>query len=101
VKLSLRTTPEADSQIRQIDDWWRQNRPAAPDLFFQELTQGFDLIAAAPQIGRSYRRWSVKETRRLLLKRTRYHVYYVPLAPEVIVLAVWHAQRGVGPPLRT
>jgi hypothetical protein len=27
-------------------------------------------------------------------------LYYVPLGDEVRVLAVWHAQRGVGPPLR-
>jgi len=36
----------------------------------------------------------------LLLIEARYHVYYVPRGGEVRVLAVWHAQRGVGPPLR-
>jgi plasmid stabilization system protein ParE len=34
------------------------------------------------------------------LSRTRYHVYYVPRNEEVWVLAVWHARRGIGPPLR-
>ncbi len=40
------------------------------------------------------------EERRYLLKGSRYHVYYVPLATDVRVLAVWYARRGIGPPLR-
>ena len=99
--LPVRTTPEADAQIREIDDWWRRNRPASPNLFSNELAAAFDIIGHAPQIGRSYRRSTIPSTRRVLLKGTRYHVYYVPRSDEVMVLAVWHAQRGVGPPLRT
>jgi len=100
VSVPLFTTPQADGQIREIDAWWRANRAAAPDLFFEELTKAFKLIEEAPYIGRLYRKSPVRNTRRLLLSRTRYHVYYVPLATEVWVLAVWHAQRGAGPPLR-
>ena len=65
------TTPEGDAQIRTIDGWWRENRRASPG------------------------------TRRLLLKGTRYHVYYVSVDGEVRVLAIWHAKRGAGPPLRS
>ncbi len=36
----------------------------------------------------------------MLLARSRYHVYYAPLDDEVVVLAIWHASRGSGPPLR-
>jgi hypothetical protein len=35
--LSLVVSSEADAQIEVIDSWWRANRPAAPDLFSQEL----------------------------------------------------------------
>ena len=100
MSLPVRTTPEADAQIRDIDDWWRTNRSTARDLFLTELASSFDIIGGAPQIGRLYRRSPVPGTRRVLLKGTRYHVYYVPRADEVRVLAVWHAQRGTGPPLR-
>ncbi len=96
----VRTTPESDAQIREIDSWWRSNRPAAPDLFLDELSTCFDIIGHAPEIGRLYRRSPVPGTRRLLLAKSRYHVYYVPQAVVVKVLAVWHARRGVGPPLR-
>ena len=96
----VQTTREADVQIRTIDDWWRRNRLAVPNRFLDELTATFDIISHAPQIGRLYRQSPVPETRRILLRGTRYHVYYVPHADEVRVLAVWHTQRGVGPPLR-
>jgi plasmid stabilization system protein ParE len=101
VSLPVRTTPEADTQIREIDKWWRKNRPAALDLLFNELTESFEILAEAPHIGRLYRLSPVPRVRRLLLKRTRYHLYYVTVPNEVRVLALWHAQRGVGPPLRS
>ena len=99
--MSLRvvTTPEADAQIRTIDDWWRQNRRTSPDLFADELSRTFDILAQAPHIGRLYRRSPVAATRRVLLRATRYHVYYVAGEHEVKVLAVWHGERGSGPSL--
>jgi len=100
VSLPVRTTRESDEQIRQIDDWWRTNRPTAPDLFLHELTTAFEIIGDAPYIGRAYRRSPIPATRRFLLAACRYHVYYVPQTSDVIVLAVWHARRGAGPPLR-
>ena len=98
--LPVRITPKAEAQILEIDSWWRENRKAAPDLFLSELSESFELIAGAPQIGRLYRASPVRQVRRLLLRETRYHVYYVIVADEVRVLALWHARRGVGPPLR-
>ena len=100
MSLPVRTTPESDAQVREIDVWWRRNRSASPNLFLEELTASFEIIGDAPQIGRLYRQSPVPGTRRVLLKGTRYHLYYVPLATEVRVVAVWHARRGVGPPLR-
>ena len=100
MSLPVRTTPEADAQIGEIDGWWRANRPGSPNLFFEELTASLELIGNAPAIGRPYRQSPVPGTRRLLLAGTRYHVYYVPLADDIRVLAVWHARRGAGPPLR-
>ena len=100
MSLPVGTTPEADAQILEIDNWWRKNRPAAPDLFLSELSESFELIAGAPQIGRLYRQSPVHGARRLLLRGTRYHVYYVPGEHEVRILAVWHGERGAGPPLR-
>ena len=100
MSLPVATTPEADIQIRVIDDWWRENRPASPDLFLEELSVAFEVIGRAPAIGRLYRRSPVPGTRRVLLKTTRYHVYYVANDRQVLVLALCHGRRGTGPPLR-
>ena len=100
MKLPVQTTSEADAQIREVDGWWRRNRPTSPNLFADELAASFDIIANTPNIGRLYKHSPVTGTRRVLLTGTRYHVYYVPRVEDVRVLAVWHAQRGVGPPHR-
>jgi len=100
VSLEVVTTPEADAQIVTIDEWWRANRLAAPNLFHEELGHCFAVLAEAPNIGKRYRRHrSVPDTRRVLLRATRYHVYYVPFSDVLLVLAVWHSQRGQDPTL--
>jgi len=35
----------------------------------------------------------------VLLHRTRFHIYYVQREDFVVVVAVWSAVRGEGPPL--
>jgi plasmid stabilization system protein ParE len=99
VSLPLFTTPQADDHIRTIDSWWRANRQAAPALFAEELAACFELLAALPKIGRPYLRIAGILVRRVLLRATRYHVYYISDSSHVFVLAVWHTKRGVGPDL--
>ena len=69
MSLPVITTPEADAQIRAIDTWWRTNRPAAQDLFAEELANCLALLEQAPAIGKPYRRHpSVLGLRRVLLR---------------------------------
>jgi plasmid stabilization system protein ParE len=93
------TSPQADDDIRAIDTWWRENRPAARGLFSEELTEAMVLLAASPEMGRAYRDSGVARVQRLILRATRYHVYYVTDGELVTVLAVWSAVRGRGPRL--
>jgi hypothetical protein len=44
VTLPVRTTPEADVPILEIDGWWRRNRDASPNMFLEELTAAFDMV---------------------------------------------------------
>lgn len=99
VSRPVETTPVADAQIETINNWWTANRPAAPALFAQELATCFDLLSVQPGLGRSYRRAATNNVRRLLLRTSRYHVYYISEPERVLILAVWHARRGVGPDL--
>jgi plasmid stabilization system protein ParE len=92
--------PTAERQIAAIDDWWRANRRAAPELFDQELAGAFQVLAVLPEAGQV--QWDIRpEVRRLCLRASRYHVYYRQRGDVLEVVAVWSALRGTGPDLTT
>ena len=90
-------TPEAAAQADHCDSWWRQHRPSAPGLFARELVEAAGLVAQAPGIGPVHRTIDGHPVRRLLLKKTRNHVYYVVEADRIVVHSVWGAVKGRGP----
>ncbi len=67
------TTSTTDHQIREIDDWWRENRDKSPDLCAEELALAFRMLEAAPGIGRRYPHPGAL-VRRVLLRASRNHV---------------------------
>jgi hypothetical protein len=94
------STSEADDHARAIDSWWRDHRPASPDLFLDELTRSFSLLARLPTLGAIYdHRGAPANIRRVLMRATRSHVYYsIDEAAHVILIrAIWHASRERGP----
>ena len=90
-RYGLASAPRARRQIHVIDDWWRQHRPAAPDLFASELETALQRLCRVPAIG-THPIGERPSTRKLLLPRCRYHIYYDIDEPklEVQVVAVWH-----------
>jgi len=97
--MTVRTTRTSEQHIAEVDAWWRVHRTKAPDLFLDELADAFALIEAAPELGRSWTVSVVPGVRRVVMRATRYHVYYRREGDDVIVLAVWSAVRGRGPRL--
>ncbi len=91
----------ADAQVETIESWWRENRPAAPELFRIELEAAVRLLETSPLIGRLYLGAPVPAVRRLVIGRSRYHVYWEvdDSSQDVTILAVWYAGRGSRPPL--
>lgn len=92
----------AQAQANQIASWWHNNRTAAPALFDDELDDALKRLRLSPESGRLYtttRR--SRRVRRLLLLRTRYHLYYAvdDRLETITILAVWHALRGKAPTL--
>ncbi len=81
-------------------EWWRENRPLAPDLFDRELEAAKGRIEQQPE-GRRLRDGRGRVIRRVLLPKTEGHVYYsVDHATEsVVVHIVWGARKGRGPKL--
>ena len=75
--MTLRLTPRALAEAKRIKTWWRRHRPAASDLFDQELAAALDRIAQAPGLGRLYEEGDLHvPVRRVLLPKTLNHVYY-------------------------
>lgn len=91
----------AKAQIRAGEQWWRVNRPKAPDAIREELERASLLISVQPELGARARNVSLPGVRRLHLARVRYYVYYrvVQDPDRVEVLAFWHTSRGSSPPL--
>jgi plasmid stabilization system protein ParE len=99
--MKVRFGARSAEQARVVNNWWRENRPAAPSLFADELGEALRLLKYAPSTGEPFGHWIEYGVRRLLLPRTRYHVYYVfERATAVVqVLAIWSSLRGKPPSL--
>ena len=89
----------AAREAEAADEWGRANRDAVPNLFASELERTLAAIAVMPTLGAPAKSERVAEVRRVLLRKTRYHLYYRVRGNALEVLAVWHSARGVGPGL--
>ena len=97
--LRIEVSDLARAQIPAAQEWWRVNRPKAPNAIREELERASLLISVQPEIGALATNISLAGV--LHLARVRYDVYYrVVTDPERIgVLAFWHESRGSGPSL--
>jgi plasmid stabilization system protein ParE len=88
-------------EIERIERWRRAYRLEAPDLFRGELDAVLDLLSQRPHLGTLRESKRHDELRRILLRRTRYHVYFAVVdgGRYVDVLACWGGQRGRAPRL--
>jgi plasmid stabilization system protein ParE len=92
-------SPGALAQAAAVAAWWQEHRSRAPDLFRVELQAAIERLATMPRSGREYERSDVRGMYRMIMPRTRYHVYYTILEERSMVWihAIWHSARG-GPP---
>ena len=98
--MNLRFTLQARADAERAQTWWRRNRPAAPDAFEQELNATLERIRRNPRLGILYEQGDLEApVRRILMAKTTHHLYYALQADDVVVLAVWGAQRGRRPTL--
>jgi plasmid stabilization system protein ParE len=98
--MSLRFTPQALADSKRIKTWWRRNRAAAPDAFDQELEAVLERIVQSPSSGTLYEQGDLEvPVRRVLLPKTKHHVYYAMDGNDVVVLSVWGTPRVHGPKL--
>jgi plasmid stabilization system protein ParE len=96
----VRLTRRALADAKRMKTWWWEHRPAAVEVFEHELEATLARIAASPNMGSVFEPNDVDaEVRRVLMPRTRNHVYYAVTATEIMVLTVWGAPKGRGPRL--
>jgi plasmid stabilization system protein ParE len=91
---------EAQERFEAEDRWWREHREAK-GLFVTEFEEAVRQIASAPGIGQRYRRSRGKLIQRVLMKKTRCHVYYLhDTERDVIEIhSIGGARRRRGPAL--
>ena len=97
--MKVELSNEAKRQAREENAWWRKNRDAK-GLFTEELREVRKVLRDAPK-HQVYAYIDGVAVRRLLLEKTRCHVYYIVLDREdlVRVVAIWGARRGRTPKL--
>ena len=99
--MKVRLSARARREVKRIDAWWQQHRPAVPTLFVDELSATLTLIEKMPELGQSYDAGTRYLVQRLLMKKTSYHAYYVRKSDDlIVVVSVWGARRKRGPRLR-
>lgn len=91
---------EAQERFEAEDRWWREHRDAT-DLFVTEFEETLRQVAVVPNIGQRYRRARGKLIQRILMKKTRCHVYYFyDVEHDIIEIhSIWGARRRRGPAL--
>jgi hypothetical protein len=90
----------AKKTAREMNAWWRKHRQKAPKLFAEELRAIRCRIGEKPDLGQVYtvtRDGTV--IRRILMPKTRTHVFYEDMPSEVMIVALWGAMKGTGPDL--
>ena len=95
--MKLELAEPARRQAAEIEGWWAENRPAAPSLFAQEFRDALELICRNPGVGTSWPTARRPDLRRVLMPRTKHHVYFRVDVPKKVVqvLAVWGAPRAL------
>jgi plasmid stabilization system protein ParE len=91
---------EAQRRFEAEDRWWREHRDAK-ELLLTEFQDTLRQLSLAPGVGQSYRRAGGKLIQRVLMKKTRCHVYYFHDRDRSLIEihSIWGARREHGPTL--
>lgn len=88
-------TEEAQRQARAERAWWRSHRDEK-HIFSEELRAARVTLSHGPK-HEIYGYFEGLPVRRLLMAKTRCHLYYVVLEDLVRIVAVWGAMKGSDP----
>lgn len=84
--------PAVAGQLERALQWWAAHRDKAPGLLAHEIERALDLIGAAPELGQRATTRRFGRLHRMLLPRTKYHLYYRIIEAELRVELVLFRQ---------
>jgi plasmid stabilization system protein ParE len=84
--------PAAGADIEDAYRWYETQRRGLGEEFLAEVQAGLDGIAEHPQLYPTVHR----DTRRVLLRRFPYGLFYSDLGNVIVVVACFHAKRDPG-----
>jgi plasmid stabilization system protein ParE len=87
---SLRLRKKALADVSRIRTWYKQIDPILEDRFVRALNDGLDRIEAHPFVYQVVYR----NTRRVILDKFPYSVFYLIQDVNIIVIAVIHHKRN-------
>lgn len=89
MSFEVRVRKQAQADIDEAARWYESQRPGLGGEFLDEILSAFSLLSehpeAAPEVHRS--------TRRTLIKRFPFGIFYRVIGPHVVVMAVMHSSR--------
>jgi plasmid stabilization system protein ParE len=97
---AVQFSPGARKVLLEVRQWWLENRPSAPHAFDQDIADAVARLHHLPLSGTPYADGPRSDVRRLLLRRSRYSLFFsVHEATAVVRIgAIWHMSRGKMPP---
>jgi plasmid stabilization system protein ParE len=87
---SLIYRPEAAADVRAAFDWYEQQREGLGAEFLAELARAEQIAQTSPLSYRIVRR----DTRRVMLRRFPYQLFFRLVADVVVVVACFHGRRS-------
>lgn len=88
----------ARKEAERIDELWREQR-GSRGLFAQEFSEAVEHLATVRIAGTKWATQRRPNLRRILLEKTKVHVYFEVYPDEVRIVCVWWAQRAREPRL--
>lgn len=90
MKSPLRVRPEAARDIEEAASWYEQQRYGLGHEFLDEVLKTYTRIVDQPVLFPTVHR----KTRRALIHRFPFGVYYRAEEFFIVVIAVWHGRRN-------
>jgi hypothetical protein len=80
--VKVKFTPRGDLRAQKANTWWRKNRPDTSEPFADELARAVKGLESIPQLGTPRPTDRRPQLMRLLLEKTKCHVYFEVDQPQ-------------------